>query len=99
MKGHLRMSGKELERKSYVERVVEGTLSLRAMGKVTKLSYRQLQRVVKRYREEGDAGLVHRSRGRPSNRGMSPGKRQKILDRYEERYQGMGPTFASEKLE
>lgn len=99
MKGHLRMSGKELERKSYVERVVEGTLSLRAMGKVIKLSYRQLQRVVKRYREEGDAGLVHKSRGRPSNRGMSPGKRKKILARYEERYQGFGPTFASEKLE
>ena len=56
------MSGKELERKSYVERVVEGRLSLRAMGKVIKLSYRQLQRVVKRYRKEGDAGLVHRSR-------------------------------------
>jgi transposase len=50
------MSRKELERKSYVERLVGGTLSLRAMGKVIKLSYRQLQRVVKRYREEGDAG-------------------------------------------
>jgi transposase len=93
------MSGKELERKSYVERVVEGRLNLRAMAKVIKLSYRQAQRVVKRYREEGDAGLLHKSRGRPSNRGISQGKRKKMLARYEERYQGFGPTFASEKLE
>jgi hypothetical protein len=41
---------------------------------------------------------VHRSRGRESNRKTNPEIKEAILKRYEERYEGFGPTFAMEKL-
>jgi len=45
----------------------EGTC-LREASEVMRISYRQGRRIYKRYREEGDRGLVHRNRGQPSNR-------------------------------
>jgi len=69
------------------------------------LSYRQTFRIAKRYGAEGAVGLVHRSRGRASNRAGDEGKKGKVLERYSERYAGYGlrglrgPTFTAEKLE
>lgn len=51
-----------------------------------------------RYLAEGDGGLVHKSRGRRSNRSTGEGLRQAVVQRYEEVYEGFGPTFAAEKL-
>jgi len=62
------------------------------------LSYRQVKRVWRRYREEGDAGLIHRLRGRASSRGLAPELRAKILARVEARYADFGPTLAAEYL-
>ena len=62
------------------------------------ISERQFRRLLKRYRERGDAGLVSRQRGKPSNHRMSEEKRQRILDLILTTYQGFGPTLASEKL-
>ena len=52
----------------------------------------------KRFRAEGDKGLVHRSRGRPSNQAKPRQFREAVLERYSDRYKGFGPTFATEKL-
>jgi hypothetical protein len=42
--------------------------------------------------------LVHKSRGRRSNRSKDEALRQAVLRRYEEIYEGFGPTLAAEKL-
>ena len=55
-------------------------------------------RSYKRYREDGDRGLVHRSRGRPSNRAKPEEFRREVLKRYDEKYEDFGPTFVAEKL-
>jgi hypothetical protein len=44
------------------------------------------------------AELVHRSRGRKSNLKADPVTEEAILKRYEEGYEGFGPTLAMEKL-
>ena len=98
MGGYLLMSEGERFRKVILEGVREGRLTLSAAALRLEVTYRHLRRVWKRYREEGDPGLVHRGRGRPSNRSKSPSLRQKTLDRYRERYKGFGPTLACEKL-
>ena len=41
---------------------------------------------------------LHQSRGRRSNRQVDPCVRQAILQRYDEVYDGFGPTLAGEKL-
>lgn len=41
---------------------------------------------------------MHRSRGRPSNRGYKERFKKVVMARYEERYRDFGPTLAAEKL-
>jgi len=98
MEGHLLMSAKERRRKVEFEGVVEGRMTIREVSQKLGLSYRQSRRSYKRFREEGDAGLVHRSRGRRSNSAKPEEFRQAVLERYRERYEGFGPTLATEKL-
>ena len=98
MKGHLLMSLKELRRKTMLEGVKDGRLTLAEAARRLELSYRQTLRSWRRFQEKGDAGLVHRRRGQPSNRAKRPEFRQAVLKRYQERYEGFGPTLAAEKL-
>jgi hypothetical protein len=62
------------------------------------LDYRYIRRLYKRYCALGDRGLVHRGRGRPSNRPHTAEFRAAVLKRYQEPYTGFGPTLAVEKL-
>ena len=63
------------------------------------LSGRQVRRLRRRYRREGDAGLVHRSRGRPSNRKTPDPVRRRVLACIRRSYRDFGPTLAAEKLQ
>lgn len=92
------MSVKERLRKSVLERVVRGEISLVLASEQLGLSYRQMRRVMRRYRMEGDAGLVHCSRGRASSRRRPEAFREKVLGMCRDTLQGMGPTLAAEKL-
>jgi len=62
------------------------------------ISYRQARRIHRRYLKGGDGGLIHRSRGRPTNRGKFREVKEAVLRLYQERYWGFGPTIAAEKL-
>jgi transposase len=96
--GVVALSGKERRRLELLSQVREGALKLVKAAALAGVSYRQMKRVWARYQKEGDGGLVHRGRGRPSNRQLDPALRAKILERYEARYEGFGPTLASEYL-
>jgi len=96
--GSLRMSTKERERLVELARVSRGEQSLAVAGRRLGVSYRQAKRLWHRYRSAGDAGLMHTSRGRASNRRKDPELRQRCLDLYQERLEGFGPTLAAEKL-
>lgn len=98
MEGLLSMSRKERERLNELSRVGRGELKLVDAARILGLSYRQCQRVWARYKVGGAAGLVHRGRGKPSNRGAPGELRGRVLERYEERYPDFGPTLAAEKL-
>ena len=95
----LRMSQKERDRLKVVKDVVEGRMRPKDAARVWAVSEKQVSRVVKRYQEEGDAGLVHRLRGRPSNRKTSEDIKEEVIERMKNRYKGFGPKLASEKLE
>jgi transposase len=73
-------------------------LTLVQAADLTSLSYRQVKRVWRRYQDQGDAGLVHRLRGRASPRRLAPELRAKILARVEVCYPDFGPTLAAEYL-
>lgn len=92
------MSGKELRRVHVIRQVVEHRVTQKKAGTVLGLSARQIQRLVRRVEQEGDHGLVHRGRGRPSNRRIPEPRKTKVLKLYEQRYGDFGPTLAAEKL-
>jgi len=100
MEGHLLMSRKELYRKSVLELVQSEHITLLEASKRLELSYRQTLRIHLRFQQQGDAGLIHQSRGRVSNRRFCASFRKQVLERYRQRYQphDLGPTLAAEKL-
>ena len=76
----------------------EGQLNMCDVAGRLQIGYRQCARSYKRYRAEGAKGLVHMSRGRPSNRAKPKEFRCEALRLYQEKYEGFGPTLAAEKL-
>jgi hypothetical protein len=92
------MSRRERKRLELLSRVRRGELTLVKASELMGLSYRQSKRVYKRYVEERDAGLMHRLRGRPSNRRGVEGQQQTVLELYREKYPDFGPTLAAEYL-
>jgi len=92
------MSEKERKRMVVMANVKAGRMSVRQAAESLGLSYRQAKRVWRRYRAEGEAGLVHRLRGKPGHRRKPAALRARILARYAERYNDFGPTLAAEYL-
>lgn len=62
------------------------------------LSGRQIRRVVARVKEEGNKGIIHKSRGQPSNRKLPDALKSKVIKLCQTKYKGFGPTLANEKL-
>jgi transposase len=92
------VSENEYRRSIVLRRVDSGVLSLEQATRILNLSYRQLKRVWKRYREEGDLGLVHRSKGKPSNRAFQDDLRREILRQYRDCPANIGPTRFAGRL-
>ena len=89
---------RELKRLHVIHKVIEGSLTEKEASVLIPLSERQVRRIVKRIREEGDQGIVHRSRGKPSNRRLSSKLKERIIHLYRTTYAGFGPTLFTEKL-
>jgi hypothetical protein len=88
----------ELKRLHVIEKVLERVIKQVEAAEILLLSSRQIGRIVKRIKIEGDKGIIHKSRGKPSNRRI-PGKiRDRVIKLYRTQYQDFGPTLASEKL-
>jgi transposase len=95
---NISMSRRERKRLEALSRVVSGEMSLAEASRQLGLSYRQSSRALSRYKAEGDAGLVHRLRGRASNRQPPIDQREAVLLLYREQYADYGPTLAAECL-
>jgi len=93
------MSRKERRRLEAFSRVKLGGLTLGEASELLGLSYRQTKRAWSRYQGEGDAGLVHRLRGRAPNRHSPEEAKQQSLALYRQQYADYGPTLAAECLE
>jgi transposase len=97
------MSQEELRRVEVLARVRSKQLRVVDASRLLGTSYRQAKRLWKRYREEGPAGLKHRSAGRESHHAYGRKSRQRVLRLVREKYGGavgerFGPTLAAEHL-
>lgn len=95
----LKMRVDELKRYHIVSKIIEGSLSQVEAAEYIGISERQIRRIVRRVEQEGERGVIHRSRGKPSNRRFTKQFKRKVLRLYEKHYGDFGPTLAQEKLE
>jgi transposase len=95
----IEMSSKELARKTEVERVLDHRITQREAASKLGVSERQIRRILQRYRQEGDGGLVSRKRGKPSNRRTDTEVREAVRRFIKDPImKGFGPTLMAEKL-
>jgi transposase len=93
------MTQHDRDRLKVIEQLHQGQLPPRQAAALLGRSARQVRRLLRRYQAEGDAGLLHRSRGRPSHRRRPEATREQALARLRQPdWHDFGPTFAAEKL-
>ena len=97
------MSTRELERVEVMGRVAKEELKLIDAAAMLQLSYRQVKRLWRRYRQKGSQGLQHGNVGRVSNRSKPAKFRRRVLSLIRKKYSGseaerFGPTLAAEHL-
>jgi hypothetical protein len=94
----LDISYREMERLKLITRMTADDLTVVEAAEALGISERQMYRVLRRYRTQDEAGLVHRLRGRASNTAYPIDTRTKALRLYREQYSDYGPTLFTEKL-
>src|SRR5437879_5667618 len=92
------MSKKELERKSLLDGYLYKKLTLQEVAMRLRMGYRQTKRLLKKYKEHQDSGLIHGNRGKASPNAYDQNFKENILILYQTKYLGFGPTFAAEKM-
>jgi hypothetical protein len=98
--GLLALSQRDRDRLKELHGVIRGQQRLRDAARHLGLSTKQARRLLERIVEEGDQGVIHRLRGRSSNRGIPFRIRTKALKRLRRgEYHDFGPTLAAEHLE
>jgi len=93
------MSRKESNQIPVFEKLVNGGLTQKAAAKMLGITDRQIRNKLRRYKEKGAAGLMHKSRGRASPHQWSNAEREAAMDLLRDDFKGFGPTFAAEKFE
>src|SRR5450755_1542207 len=87
-KDRIEMSQQERDRLKVLHGVQQGQYSQAKAAQLLNLTVRQVRRLQQRLAEQGDAGLVHRLRGRPSNRQLDDKLRKRVLREYRKQYAG-----------
>jgi transposase len=96
--GEMRVTTKDEHRVVVLEKVMEGTMTLKEAARRMGVSERQAKRLKKGYRKDGLAGIIHKSRGRRSNRKIDPEVKSRVVECYRTQYADFGPTLASETM-
>src|SRR3954468_6261768 len=97
--GIVLMSKRELNRIETLARLLANSQKECSHIQELQVSERQIYRLMRRFRDDGPAGLADRRRGRPSNNRFSEVLRDQAVSLVREHYSDFGPTLAAEKLE
>lgn len=93
-----RMSDKEIKRVQSMTQLEQRQLTQGNAAAQLGISVRQIKRLWRAYQEQGAAGLVNKSRGKPSHNQLRDEVKRQALNLILERYRDFGPTLATEKL-
>ncbi len=92
------LSQKELQRVSVISTCIKGDMACARAAGLLCLSVRQIKRLKKRMREDGEAALAHANRGRPSHRRLPDAVCAQIVHLARGTYAGFNDHHLCEKL-
>lgn len=92
------LSQKELQRVSVISACIKGDMACARAAALLCRSVRQIKRLKKRMREDGEAALAHANRGRPSHRRLPDAVRQQLVQLARTKYAGFNDHHLCEKL-
>jgi len=92
------LSGKERDRLKVLHEVQGGHLTQGEAAGQLRISDREVRRLLVRIEVEGDRGVVHRLRGKASNRRLPESLRSRVSTLVKANYRDFGPTLACEYL-
>ena len=96
---YISMSQKDLDRYEIIQRSLRKEITVEKAGELLSISERQVYRLRNKIKQNGAQGLIHISRGRPSNRKIPDKEQQKIIKLLHKHYYDFKPTHAAEKLQ
>ena len=92
------MNQKESNRLHVIRQALDRSITQEQAALMVGVTERQVRRMVKRVRREGNEGICHQSRGKRSNNVILEKIKDKAIDLCRTRYVEFGPTHAGEKL-
>ncbi|MFH1563551.1 MAG: ISNCY family transposase [Nitrospirota bacterium] len=94
----IKMTRGELRRLHIIYKVIEKELTQIEAADILGLSERQIRRITKRVSAEGEKGIIHCLRGKPSSQRIQKETKDKAINLYKGKYQGFVSTLVNEKL-
>lgn len=92
------MSQRESNRLYVIRQAIDKEVTQKQAAELLGLVERQVRRLVRSIRAEGNAGICHKSRGKRSHNGIADKIKAKAIALCRDRYKEFGPTHAGEKL-
>jgi biotin operon repressor len=95
----IEMSQEERDRLEWLKRAKDRVISQRKAAQTMGVSERWVRKLLQRMKGEGDGVVVHRLRGRASNRKIGAPIQDRAMEILKQpEWHDFGPTFASEQL-
>lgn len=85
-------------KESILRKLIAKTINGTQAAEILQLSVRQVKRLRKRFVKKGIKGILHKSRGKVSNRAVPENTKKEIVKIIKTNYSDFGPTLACEKL-
>ncbi|MBI3069675.1 MAG: ISNCY family transposase [Candidatus Levybacteria bacterium] len=95
----IKLTQQEQEKLEIINKTLRGELSNGQAARMLNVSPRQVKRLKKKVREEGQDGVVHRLKRKTSNHHIDYMIKEKALAVITKHYADFRPTFATEKLQ
>jgi transposase len=92
------MTATDRKRTYIIRQVLDKKITQKKAAEMLELSLRQIKRLCRRVKEEGDAGVIHKSRSRRSNHSISESIKKKVMELAKKKYKGFGPRLMNEHL-
>lgn len=97
-KDMIRMNRREAKRLHIIHQALDEKITQVEAARLIDISDRQIRRMIRRLREEGDEGICHRSRGKASNHRIPKKIKERALKLFREEYHDFNLAHATEKL-